>query len=113
MLNVFSYSLDALLGIPFFLSSSFSNRDRIEGSLYFSLLPSTDWPSKKNVDGLSAARDEGHLAKECDKGANEKSKIIISRSRIYCVIQHRSMKKARGSIYFSHVANRLRDIEET
>lgn len=72
MLNVFSYSLDALLsGIPFFFFFSFSNRDGIEGSLYLFLLPSTDWLLKRNVGGLSAVR-KGHLAKELIKARNKK-----------------------------------------
>lgn len=88
MLNVFSYSLDALLSVsPFLLmtttttiitsSSSlltpFGNRDRIEGSPYLSLLPPpTDWLSRRNVGRLSATRNEGHLAKELIKAERKK-----------------------------------------
>lgn len=88
MLNVFSYSLDALLSVsPFLLmtttttiitsSSSlltpFGNRDRIEGSPYLSLLPPpTDWLSRRNAGRLSATRNEGHLTKELIKAERKK-----------------------------------------
>lgn len=139
MLNVFSYSLDALLSVSppppsplllmttttttitfsSFLLTPFGNRDRIEGSLYLSLLPPpTDWPSRRNVGRLSVTRDEGHLAKELIKAKRKKrrdgddnSTTPFIDNSIFNLIKFRNLirdqRRVQG-IYFSFVMHRYR-----
>lgn len=116
MLNVFSYSLDALVGgSPFFFSSSFSNRDRIEGSLYLSPFSRRRIGFRKGtwVDyQRRAARgtpregaDKGEIKNKSNGGNNFETAYT---PRYSCV---RSMMETRGSVHLAHVAHRLRDIE--
>lgn len=92
MLNVFSYSLDALVGgSPFFFSSSFSNRDRIEGSLYLPPFSRRRIGFRKGtwVDYQRRAA-RGTPREGADKGEIKKKSrtgVIISRPHIHSAVQ--------------------------